>query len=59
MWPTPTKVYIHHQGPGEHLTSFGQCGSNKSDFYHPCGVNVDTDGLLYVGDINNQRLQIF
>ena len=41
---------------GEHVTSFGQRGSH---FNHPCGVNVDKDGLLYVCDANNNRLQIF
>ena len=41
------------------MASFGQCGSDEGHFNHPRGVNVDEDGLLYVCDGNNNRLQIF
>ena len=44
---------------GEHVTSFGQFGHDEGDFNSPCGVNVDKDGLLYVCDWCNKRLQIF
>ena len=44
---------------GEHVTSFGQYGSDEGHFYNPRGVNVDKDGLLYVCDGANNRLQIF
>ena len=44
---------------GEHVTSFGQYGNDEGHFYSPRGVNVDKDGLLYVCDDNNNRLQIF
>ena len=44
---------------GEQVTSFGQCGSDEGHFNRPRGVNVDKDGLLYVCDCINKRLQIF
>ena len=44
---------------GEHVTTFGQEGSDDGDFYSPLGVCVDKDGSVYVCDVNNRRVQIF
>ncbi len=44
---------------GEHVTSFGRCGKDVGDIYHPCGVSVDEDGFVYVCDIGNNRIQVF
>ena len=38
---------------GEHVTSFGQGGSNEGDFNGPGGVCVDKDGFVYVCDYHN------
>ncbi len=38
---------------GEHVTSFGQKGSNEGDFNEPGGVCVDKDGFMYVCDYVN------
>ena len=43
---------------GDHVTSFGQWGSNDGEFKYLYGVNVDKD-FLYVCDSYNNRLQIF
>lgn len=44
---------------GEHVTSFGQHGSDHGDFNNPHGVCVDEEGFVYVCDTHNNRLQKF
>ena len=44
---------------GERVTSFGQYGSDEGDFNVPRGVCVDKDGVVYVCDNYNERVQIF
>ena len=44
---------------GAYVTSFGQEGRNEGDFKNPWGVCVVKDGLVYVCDFNNNRVQIF
>ena len=44
---------------GEHVINFGQKGYGKGDFNIPIGVCVDKDGLVYVCDYHNNRVQIF
>ena len=43
---------------GEFVTSFGQWGTKKGEFYTPCGVCV-RDSYVYVCDRYNNRVQIF
>ena len=38
------------------VRKFGSKGSNIDQFNHPYGLALDKDGLLYVCDINNNRL---
>jgi len=38
---------------------FGSHGTGDGEFDHPTGVAVDKDGIIYVTDYKNDRLQIF
>ena len=44
---------------GKFVTSFGSIGSTEGQFAGPCGLVVDSDGILYVCDILNNRVQLF
>ena len=39
--------------------SFGCHGSGNGQFLHPCNIAFDTDGLVYVTDSGNHRVQKF
>ena len=44
---------------GKLVTSFGGCGRKEGQFMYPSGLVFDDDGLLYVCDCSNNRLQLF
>ena len=44
---------------GKFITSFGKWGSADGDFDQPHALAFDSKGLLYVGDRNNNRVQVF
>lgn len=44
---------------GKFLTSFGCQGNKRGMFNDPRGIAVDKDGVIYVSDHKNHRLQIF
>ena len=44
---------------GQFLTSFGTKGEGPGQFNCPRGITVDRDGLVYISDISNNRIQIF
>ena len=44
---------------GEFLTSFGTKGNESGEFNTPCGITVDKNGMVYVSDSSNDRLQCF
>jgi len=51
---------IHKYAPdGRHLFSWGQPGSDPGEFNLPHSVCTDKDGLVYVADRENHRLQVF
>ena len=52
------KVMIYTTG-GDLVHVFGKCGSELGQFYVPTGVLVDSDGLIYIADCCNLRIQIF
>ena len=38
---------------------FGSSGNGDGEFNRPSGVAIDKDGVIYVTDFKNDRLQIF
>ena len=44
---------------GELVHEFGGYGSDPGRFDGPCGICVDDDGLVYVADCWNKRVQVF
>ena len=44
---------------GEFLTSFGTGGAEPGEFNTPCGIALDKNGVVYVSDSSNDRLQCF
>ena len=41
------------------ITSFGTKGSEPGQFSYPHGITIDKNGLVYVCDLDNGRIQIF
>ena len=52
-----TKVMIYTTG-GELVYAFGEHGRELGQFWNPCGVSVDRDGLVYIADWYNRRIQL-
>ena len=44
---------------GKFLTSFGTRGAGPGQFKNLCGIAVDKNGVVYVADTGNNRLQSF
>lgn len=44
---------------GDYLLEWGGHGSNPGEFLRPQGLAIDADGLLWVADASNHRLQVF
>jgi DNA-binding beta-propeller fold protein YncE len=53
------KVLVFEIRDGRLLFSFGRNGAGKGDFNFPTNIFVSRDGLLYVMDSMNFRVQIF
>ena len=47
------------QCEGKFLTSFGTRGTGPEQFTDPYGIAVDKNGVVYVTDDRNDRLQSF
>lgn len=51
---------IHKFAPdGQHLLSWGQPGTGPGEFHLPHGICLDQQGLIYAGDRQNNRIQVF
>ena len=51
---------IHRFAPdGRLVRSWGEPGSGPSQFYVPHGIAVDSAGIVYVADRENNRIQLF
>jgi len=51
---------VHHFTPdGELISSFGNPGSGPGEFKNPHAIAIGDNGLLYVADRENDRIQIF
>ena len=44
---------------GQFVTSFGNLGEGLGEFSDPRGLAVDSNGVVYVCDYDNNRLQVF
>ena len=44
---------------GKHLHSWGTPGAGPGEFHVPHGIAIDEEGLVYVADRENSRIQIF
>ena len=44
---------------GKLINVFGGYTSGLGPFWNPCGVLVDSDGLIYIADCNNSCIQVF
>ena len=44
---------------GKFIASFGKSGSKEGEFHLPSGLAMDSDGILYVCDYGNSRIQVF
>jgi hypothetical protein len=42
---------------GLYIGAFGEFGNGPGQFYWPNGLDIDEDGVLYVAEINNLRVQ--
>ena len=52
------KFMIYTTG-GDLVHVFGELGSELGQFSRPIGVSVDSDGLIYIADQFNNRIQVF
>ena len=52
------KVMMYTTG-GDLVHVFEERGSELGQFDCPTGVSVDSDGLIYIADSNNHRIQVF
>ncbi len=50
---------VKYSSDGRYLMQWGETGSNPGEFRTPHALAMDSDGLLYVGDRSNRRIQIF
>jgi tripartite motif-containing protein 71 len=44
---------------GAFITSWGSEGSGEGQFLEPEGIDIDTEGNVYVADTGNFRIQVF
>ena len=44
---------------GDLVHQLGERGKDEGEFRHPEGICIDDDGLVYVADCNNSRIQVF
>ena len=42
----------------KYIRSFGQQGSGNGQLYYPTGIDVDHDNQLYIGNRNNNRIEV-
>ena len=50
---------VKYSSDGTYLMEWGESGSGRGQFMVPHALAMDDDGLLYVGDRANRRVQVF
>jgi DNA-binding beta-propeller fold protein YncE len=53
------KVILFSKSDGKVLSEFGRNGSGEGEFNYPTNIFIGKDGLLYISDSLNFRVQIF
>jgi len=46
-------------GNGKYITKYGIEGKNDGNFYCPYGLSFNENGILFVSDYGNHRIQCF
>lgn len=54
-----SRVKVFSKGKINLIGEFGKMGQEKGQFSHPDGIAVDSNGVIYVGDSGNARIQVF
>jgi DNA-binding beta-propeller fold protein YncE len=57
--PGWTAQIIQFDSTGKYVKSWGKWGNGDGEFDQPHALAFDSRGLLYIGDRNNNRVQIF
>ena len=50
---------VKFSSDGAYITEWGETGSGPGQFHTPHALAMDSQGLLYVGDRSNRRIQVF
>ena len=50
---------VKFSSDGTYITEWGETGSEPGQFHTPHALAMDSQGLLYVGDRSNRRIQVF
>ena len=50
---------VKFSSDGTYITEWGETGSGPGQFHTPHALAMDSQGLLYVGDRSNRRIQVF
>ena len=59
-WPTGATTASRSSAPdGQFLMKFGSTGDGDGQLNRPTKVAVDKEGIIYVADFKNDRLQVF
>ena len=53
------RIHVMNASTGELLYYIGEPGTGNGQFDMPGGLTFDIDGMLYVADVNNDRVQKF
>ena len=57
--PGWTAQVVKFDSTGKFIKAFGKWGNGDGEFDQPHALAFDSKGLLYVGDRNNNRVQVF
>ena len=57
-WSSEMAIHVFNR-EGKFVSSFAQCGSDEGQCNFPSGLVIDADGVLYICDSCNNRLQLF
>lgn len=53
------RIKVYNKATLDQIAEFGKIGQDKGSFSNPDGLMVDENGMIYVGDSGNARIQVF